>query len=277
MTVAEPRWPTVCRMELGKLGLWTFQLDLQPMARAREAVAELEALGYGAIWVPEAVGREPFANCSMLLSGGERTRLAMIKLLLQPVNLLILDDVAGHVPQLTIIDLPSFKADPARHGTNGEVVIALNFAKRLVLIGGTSYAGEIKKSVFTIMNDRLPQKGVGVGGEGLGKPRRVLRCQCRAQGRRVSAIGMYGLYVGLDPGAAARIVTGASGAITVIARAARPMFQRRCAEAPASSTVRAVPARGIGSPASSIARWNPLPSSARRIASSSVAGASSHA
>ena len=44
---------------------------------------------------------------------------------------------------------PSFKADPARHGTRSDVVIALNFAKRLVLIGGTSYAGEIKKSIFT--------------------------------------------------------------------------------------------------------------------------------
>ena len=63
-------------MQLGRLGLWTFQLDLQPMSRAREAVAELESLGYGAIWVPEAVGREPFANCSMLLSGGERIVLA---------------------------------------------------------------------------------------------------------------------------------------------------------------------------------------------------------
>ena len=52
-------------------------------------------------------------------------------------------------PRFTIIDSPSFKADPARHGTRSEVVIALNFAKRLVLIAGTSYAGEIKKSVFT--------------------------------------------------------------------------------------------------------------------------------
>ena len=57
-------------MHLGRLGLWTFQLDLQPMNQARVAVAELESLGFGAIWVPEAVGREPFANCSLLLGGG---------------------------------------------------------------------------------------------------------------------------------------------------------------------------------------------------------------
>ena len=63
-------------MQLGRLGLWTFQLDLQPMARAREAVAELEELGYGCIWVPEAVGREPFANASLLLSGGTRIAVA---------------------------------------------------------------------------------------------------------------------------------------------------------------------------------------------------------
>lgn len=59
-------------MQLGRLGLWTFQLDVQPMSVAREAVGEIEALGFGAIWVPEAVGREPFANSALLLSGGER-------------------------------------------------------------------------------------------------------------------------------------------------------------------------------------------------------------
>src|SRR5262245_10301402 len=47
----------------------------------------------------------------------------------------------------TVIDSPSFKADPKRHGTNSEVVIAVNFARRLVLIGGSSYAGEMKKSI----------------------------------------------------------------------------------------------------------------------------------
>jgi probable F420-dependent oxidoreductase len=59
---------TPLRDRLGRVGLWTFQLDVQPMNRAREAVAELEAIGYGAVWVPEAVGREPFANAALLLS-----------------------------------------------------------------------------------------------------------------------------------------------------------------------------------------------------------------
>jgi phosphoenolpyruvate carboxykinase (ATP) len=63
-------------------------------------------------------------------------------------------------PKLTIIDLPSFKADPKRHGTRSETVIAMDLKAGLVLIGGTEYAGEIKKSVFTMMNFLLPNQGV---------------------------------------------------------------------------------------------------------------------
>jgi phosphoenolpyruvate carboxykinase (ATP) len=65
-----------------------------------------------------------------------------------------------HVPQFTVIDTPSFKADPSRHGTNSDVVIAVHFAKRLVLIGGSSYAGEMKKSIFSILNYLLPLQNV---------------------------------------------------------------------------------------------------------------------
>ena len=53
---------------LGRVGIWSFDLDMQPMARAQEAAIELEELGYRCIWVPEAVGREPFASCALLLS-----------------------------------------------------------------------------------------------------------------------------------------------------------------------------------------------------------------
>ncbi|MEX0299562.1 MAG: phosphoenolpyruvate carboxykinase [Kordiimonas sp.] len=63
-------------------------------------------------------------------------------------------------PQFTVINLPSFKADPATMGTNSETVVAVNFAKGLVLIGGTAYAGENKKSVFSILNYLLPNKGI---------------------------------------------------------------------------------------------------------------------
>jgi phosphoenolpyruvate carboxykinase (ATP) len=70
------------------------------------------------------------------------------------------DEAKPFTPELTIIDLPSFRADPARHGTRGQTVIAIDLANRLVLIGGTRYAGEIKKSVFTVLNYLLPEKRV---------------------------------------------------------------------------------------------------------------------
>ncbi len=69
-------------------------------------------------------------------------------------------DLDSFVPQLTIIDLPSFKADPKRHGVRSETVIACDLSHGLVLIGGTQYAGEMKKSVFTALNYLLPAKGV---------------------------------------------------------------------------------------------------------------------
>ena len=71
-----------------------------------------------------------------------------------------IEELAGFDPEYTIIDLPSFEADPARHGTNSETVIAVNLSEKLILIGGTRYAGEMKKSVFGILNYLLPVKGV---------------------------------------------------------------------------------------------------------------------
>ncbi len=78
-------------------------------------------------------------------------------------NLLIRPEreaLSSFEPQMTIIDLPSFKADPARHGTRSETVIAIDFKRMIVLIGGTAYAGEMKKSVFTALNYLLPARGV---------------------------------------------------------------------------------------------------------------------
>jgi phosphoenolpyruvate carboxykinase (ATP) len=76
-------------------------------------------------------------------------------------------------PEFTIINFPSFQADPQRDGTRSPTFILMDFSQRLVLIGGTSYAGETKKSGFTLMNYLLPQKGVmsmhcsaNVGAEG---------------------------------------------------------------------------------------------------------------
>jgi len=75
MTVVQPAIPTVAvmsDMDLGRVGVWTFQLDMQPMSAAQEAAAELESLGFGALWIPEAVGREPMANAALLLSATQR-------------------------------------------------------------------------------------------------------------------------------------------------------------------------------------------------------------
>ncbi len=77
-------------------------------------------------------------------------------LLVRPTD----SELGSFVPEYTIIDLPSFRADPARHGCRSETVIAVNFTEKLILIGGTAYAGEMKKSVFGILNYLLPVKGV---------------------------------------------------------------------------------------------------------------------
>ncbi len=69
-------------------------------------------------------------------------------------------DLASFVPDLTIVDLPSFKADPKRHGVRSETIIAIDFTRKIVLIGNSSYAGEMKKSVFTTLNYYLPGRGV---------------------------------------------------------------------------------------------------------------------
>ncbi|HVV65852.1 MAG TPA: phosphoenolpyruvate carboxykinase [Rhizomicrobium sp.] len=100
-------------------------------------------------------------------------------------QLLIRPTAAEHetfAPEFTIVDLPSFEADPARHGCVSKTVIAVNFTKKMVLIGGTSYAGEMKKSVFTIMNYLLP-------------PKRVMSMHCSAN---VGKDGKSAIFFGLS-------------------------------------------------------------------------------
>ena len=69
-------------------------------------------------------------------------------------------ELSNFVPELTIVDLPSFKADPKRHGVRSETIIAIDFSRKIILIGNSSYAGEMKKSVFTTLNFYLPAKNV---------------------------------------------------------------------------------------------------------------------
>jgi len=75
---------------------------------------------------------------------------------IQPAN----GELADFEPQFTVLQAPSLDADPAVHGTNSNVFVLVSFERRMVLIGGTSYAGEIKKSIFSVMNYMLPSSGV---------------------------------------------------------------------------------------------------------------------
>jgi phosphoenolpyruvate carboxykinase (ATP) len=70
------------------------------------------------------------------------------------------EQLSAHKPEFTILSAPDFYSDPSTDGTNSETAIAVNFAKRLILICGTLYAGEMKKSIFTILNYLLPDRGV---------------------------------------------------------------------------------------------------------------------
>ncbi len=70
------------------------------------------------------------------------------------------DELETHEPDFTVLAAPDFKADPEIDGTKSEAFILLNFDERIVLIGGTLYSGEVKKSIFSVMNYLLPQQNV---------------------------------------------------------------------------------------------------------------------
>jgi phosphoenolpyruvate carboxykinase (ATP) len=92
------------------------------------------------------------------------------------------EELARHTPQFTVIHAPSFHADPQVDGTASEVFVVIDFADKLVLIGGTQYAGEIKKSIFTVFNYLLPQ-------------RQVLSMHCSAN---IGAAGDVAIFFGLS-------------------------------------------------------------------------------
>jgi phosphoenolpyruvate carboxykinase (ATP) len=91
-------------------------------------------------------------------------------------------ELEGFEPDWVVLQLPSFEADPAVDGTNSSTVIAVDFREKLVLIGGTAYAGEIKKSIFTVLNYLLPAAG-------------VMPMHCSAN---VSAAGHVAVFFGLS-------------------------------------------------------------------------------
>ncbi|TDL85711.1 phosphoenolpyruvate carboxykinase (ATP) [Vibrio vulnificus] len=70
------------------------------------------------------------------------------------------EELRGHEAEFTILSAPNFKADPEVDGTASETFIIVSFERRTILIGGTEYAGEMKKSIFSIMNYLLPEAGI---------------------------------------------------------------------------------------------------------------------
>jgi phosphoenolpyruvate carboxykinase (ATP) len=92
------------------------------------------------------------------------------------------DELERHVPEFTVIHTPGFKAVPGYDGTNSEAFVIVNFAKKLVIIGGSHYAGEIKKSIFSVMNFLLPRQ-------------KVLSMHCSAN---MGAKGDVALFFGLS-------------------------------------------------------------------------------
>ena len=133
----------------------------KPMSAEHFAVLHADMLAHAkgmSLYVQDLIGGADTENA---LPTRVVTELAWHSLFIR--NLLIRPDrstLPTFAPKLTIIDLPSFKADPERHGCRTETVIACDLVNGLVLIGGTSYAGEIKKSVFTVLNYLLPEKSV---------------------------------------------------------------------------------------------------------------------
>ena len=70
------------------------------------------------------------------------------------------EELSNHMPEFNIISAPGFKAKGIEDGLNSEAFVLMNFSKKIIIIGGTAYSGEIKKSMFSVMNFLLPQKGV---------------------------------------------------------------------------------------------------------------------
>ena len=130
---------------------------------APEAFAQLHAdmlahIKGGELYVQDLyAGADPDFRLNVRVVSEMAWHNLFIRHLLRRPDLAELDDF---LPEFTILNCPSFNADPARHGCRSETVIAVSFEQRLILIGGTSYAGENKKSVFSILNYLLPDKGV---------------------------------------------------------------------------------------------------------------------
>jgi phosphoenolpyruvate carboxykinase (ATP) len=115
-------------------------------------------LGAGEIYVIDAwAGADPTHRLAVrVVTESAWHALFARTLFIEPTD----EEIEAHRPEALVLHAPSFAADPAADGTRAENFVILHLTDREILIGGTSYAGEIKKSIFTLMNDRLPERGV---------------------------------------------------------------------------------------------------------------------
>jgi len=131
-------------------------MDAETFGRIRSKLA-----GYAEgkrLYVIDTYGGADPANriCARFIVERPYHALFIKQLLIRPTA----EELASYQPDWTIVDMGKLSMDPATDGTKGDAVVAINMAERQVLIAGTQYAGEMKKSVFTIMNYLLPLKGV---------------------------------------------------------------------------------------------------------------------
>ncbi len=133
----------------------------QPISQANNAtlradlVADLD--GSDALFVLDAwAGAEPHRVAIRVISNSAWHVLFAQTMFVSATNA----EVAQHQPEVVILHSPEFAADPAKHGTRTSGFVTMDFTKGEILIGGTRYAGEIKKSVFTYMNDLMPERGI---------------------------------------------------------------------------------------------------------------------
>ncbi len=137
-------WDNNLRMELADFD--ALHADMLAHAQGKE------------LFVQDLIGGADANNCikTRVITEKAWHSLFIRNLLIRPER----ESLADFVNEMTIIDLPSFKADPAKYNCRSETVIAVDLSRMIVLIGGTEYAGEMKKSVFTALNYLLPAKGL---------------------------------------------------------------------------------------------------------------------
>jgi phosphoenolpyruvate carboxykinase (ATP) len=115
-------------------------------------------LGAGEIYVIDAwAGADPAHRLALrVITESAWHALFARTLFIEPTD----EELEDHAPEALVLHAPSFAADPDADGTRAANFVILHLTDQEILIGGTQYAGEIKKSIFTLMNDRLPQRGV---------------------------------------------------------------------------------------------------------------------